>query len=288
MLERPELVVITGMSGAGRSVAGDVLEDLGFFVIDNLPATLISQVVRQADLAGDAHRRRLAVAVDTRGGLTFDELEEVLLALAMDGVPTTLLFLDADDEVLAKRFEESRRPHPVEASTLAESITLERIALENLCGEADVVVDTSDRSIRDLADALREVFAGRRPQRPLRVSVMSFGFKHGAPRVVNLLLDVRFLPNPHWITALRPLTGLDAPVRAYVDEQADTGEFLERVHDLLAFLLPRYAAEGRAYLTIGVGCTGGHHRSVVMAESLAAWLVGQRVEVTVRHRDLER
>ena len=160
MPERPELVVLTGMSGAGRSVAGKVLEDLGFFVIDNLPANLISQVVSRADLAGQATPRRLAVAVDTRGGPTFDELEEVLLTLAIEGVPTRLLFLDADDEVLAKRFEESRRPHPVDAPTLAESITRERAALEALRGEADVVVDTSDRTVHDLREALTEIFAG--------------------------------------------------------------------------------------------------------------------------------
>jgi UPF0042 nucleotide-binding protein len=288
MPERPELVVLTGMSGAGRSVAGKVLEDLGFFVIDNLPANLISQVVKQADLIGDARRRRLAVAVDTRGGVGFDELEQVLLALATDGVPTRLLFLDADDEVLVKRFEETRRPHPVEAPTLAESIVMERAALEDLRGEADVVVDTSDRSVHDLRDALTEIFAGERPQRPLRVAVTSFGFKHGVPRVIDLLFDVRFLPNPHWEAGLRPLTGLDAPVHDFVMAQADTAGFIDRVEALLGFLLPRYAAEGKTYLNIGIGCTGGRHRSVALTERLAAWLADQSVEVTVRHRDLER
>ena len=288
MPERPELVVLTGMSGAGRSVAGKVLEDLGFFVIDNLPANLISQVVSRADLAGQATPRRLAVAVDTRGGPTFDELEEVLLTLAIEGVPTRLLFLDADDEVLAKRFEESRRPHPVDAPTLAESITRERAALEDLRGEADVVVDTSDRTVHDLREALTEIFAGERPERPLRVVVTSFGFKHGVPRVVDLLFDVRFLPNPHWVAELRPLTGRDAPVRDYVILQPDTAEFLERVHALLDFLLPRYAAEGKTYLTIGIGCTGGRHRSVALTERLASWLADKSVEVTVRHRDMAR
>ena len=216
MAERPQLVVITGMSGAGRSQAGKALEDLGFFVIDNLPASLISQVVQQADLTGDPRRRRLAVAVDTRGGLSFDALEEVLIALETDGVPTTLLFLDADDEVLAKRFEESRRPHPVEAPTLGESIALERAALQDLRGRADVVVDTSDRTVADLRRALAEVFSGEQPRRPLRVAVTSFGFKHGVPRVIDLLFDVRFLPNPFWVPGLRPLTGHDEAVRRYV------------------------------------------------------------------------
>ena len=216
MAERPELVVITGMSGAGRSQAGKALEDLGFFVIDNLPANLIARVVEQADPAGDPRRRRLAVAVDTRGGLSFEALEEVLLTLAREGVPTTLLFLDAEDEVLTKRFSESRRPHPVEAATLSESIARERAALQDLRGQADVVVDTSDRSVQELRRLLQDLFARERPRRPLRVAVISFGFKHGVPRVVDLLFDVRFLPNPFWVMELRPLTGRDESVRRMV------------------------------------------------------------------------
>jgi len=285
--ERPQLVVITGMSGAGRSQAGKALEDLGFFVIDNLPANLIARVVEQADPAGDPRRRRLAVAVDTRGGLSFEALEEVLLTLGREGVPTTLLFLDAEDDVLIKRFAESRRPHPVEAPTLSESIALERAALQDLRGQADVVVDTSDRSVQDLRLALRELFAGERPRRPLRVAVMSFGFKHGGLRVVDLLFDVRFLPNPYWVPELRPLTGHDEAVRQTVMSHPDTGEFLRRAEALLEFLLPRYEAEGKSYLTIGVGCTGGRHRSVVVAEELGRWLAEREVEVTVRHRDAQ-
>jgi UPF0042 nucleotide-binding protein len=286
--ERPQLVVITGMSGAGRSLAGKALEDLGFFVIDNLPANLIARVVEQADPARDPRRRRLAVAVDTRGGLSFEALEQVLLTLANNEVPTTLLFLDADDEVLIQRFAESRRPHPVEAPTLSESIALERAALEDLRGEADVVVDTSDRSVHDLRHLLSEVFAGERPRRPLRVTLTSFGFKHGVPRVVDLLFDVRFLPNPYWVPELRPLTGHDEPVRQMVMSHPDTGEFLERTESLLEFLLPRYEAEGKSYLTIGIGCTGGRHRSVLVAEELGRWLAERDVEASIRHRDLQR
>ena len=288
MPERPQLVVITGMSGAGRSQAGKALEDLGFFVIDNLPANLIARVVEQADLARDVRRRRLAVAVDTRGGLSFDELEQVLLALTTDGVPTTLLFLDADDEVLTKRFAESRRPHPVEAPTLSESIALERAALQELRGQADVVVDTSDRSVHELRETLQEVFAGERPRRPLRVAVTSFGFKHGVPRAIDLLFDVRFLPNPYWVPELRPLTGHDDAVRKMLMAHPDTAEFLTRLHGLLEFLLPRYEAEGKSYLTVGIGCTGGRHRSVLVAEELGRWLAEREVEVSVRHRDVER
>jgi UPF0042 nucleotide-binding protein len=286
--ERPQLVVVTGMSGAGRSLAGKALEDLGFFVIDNLPASLIPQVVQQADPAGNPRRRRLAVAVDTRGGLSFEELEQVLVALDADGVPTTVLFLDADDEVLVKRFEESRRPHPVEAPTLGESIALERAALEDVRGGADVVIDTSDRTVPELRRALAEIFSGQQPHRPLRVAVTSFGFKHGVPRVVDLLFDVRFLPNPFWLPELRPLTGHDEAVRRYVLDMPDTAAFLEQAQALLGFLLPRYEAEGKAYLTIGVGCTGGRHRSVVIAEELGRWMEGHDVAAAVRHRDLER
>jgi UPF0042 nucleotide-binding protein len=286
--ERPQLVVVTGMSGAGRSQAGKALEDLGFFVIDNLPASLIAQVVQEADLAGDPRRRRLAVTVDTRGGLSFEALEQVLASLGIDGVPTTLLFLDADDEVLAKRFEESRRPHPVAAATLAEAIVTERAALQDLRGRADVVVDTSDRTVPDLRRALGEIFSGERRRRPLRVAVTSFGFKHGVPRVIDLLFDVRFLPNPYWVPELRPLTGHDEAVRRYVLDPSDAGAFLERAEGLLEFLLPRYEAEGKSYLTIGVGCTGGRHRSVAIAEELGRWLGERDVEAAVRHRDLER
>jgi UPF0042 nucleotide-binding protein len=286
--ERPQLVVITGMSGAGRSLACKALEDLGFFVIDNLPAPFISQVVREADPAGDGRRARLAVAVDSRGGLSFSDLEEVLTRLEADGVSTTLLFLDADDEVLAKRFEESRRPHAVEAPTLAESIAIERAALRDLRGRADVVVDTTDRTVPDLRRALGEVFSGERPRRPLRVAVTSFGFKHGVPRVVDLLFDVRFLPNPFWVAELRPLTGHDEKVRSFVLAPPDAAAFLERAEALLEFLLPRYEAEGKTYLTIGVGCTGGRHRSVAIAEELGRWLAAHEVEAVVRHRDVER
>ncbi|NQV05446.1 RNase adapter RapZ [bacterium] len=284
MTDRPELVVITGMSGAGRSLASKALEDLGFFVMDNLPASLIVPAVERFDLPSSKHRR-LAVVVDTRGGLAFDELEQVLLALDRDGLKATLLFLDADDHVLMTRYEESRRPHPVEAPTLSESIALERDALDDLKGRADVLIDTSTLSVHELRKSIEGVFIGDRPERPLRVAVTSFGFKHGVPRVVDLVFDVRFLPNPHWVAELRPLTGRDAPVREYVLGKPDTLEFLERTGQLLDFLLPRYEEEGKSYLTIGIGCTGGRHRSVAIAEEIGRRLEEQTVSVTVRHRD---
>ncbi len=287
MSETPHVVVVTGMSGAGRSSAAKVLEDLGYFVVDNLPPPLLKAVVDQNQLL-EQPRRRLAVVADSRGGLTFEDLQDALTGLDSAGIATTVLFLDATDDVLATRYEENRRPHPVDAPSLGESITRERHALEGLRGEADVVIDTSDRNVHEFRRLLEQTFTGELPQRPLRVSLVSFGFKRGTPRVLDLLFDVRFLPNPHWQPELRPLTGLDEPVARYVLEQADAEEFLARAEDLLGFLLPRYLAEGKAYLSIGIGCTGGNHRSVAIAEHLGEWLTGEGYEVTVRHRDAGR
>ncbi len=288
MPDRRHLVIITGMSGAGRSQASKALEDLGFFVIDNLPADFIAQVVARADLPESAHSR-LAVVVDTRGGLEFDDLEFVMRGMAADGIPCTMLFLDADDDVLATRFEESRRPHPVAGDDLTEAIADEREVLEELRGRADLVIDTSRMNVHELRDLITDAFSAEAEKRPMRVSVTSFGFKHGVPRVVDLVFDVRFLPNPHWVDDLRPLTGLDDPVRRHVLEHPDAGSFFAQLTDLLAFLLPRYRKEGKAYLTIGIGCTGGRHRSVALAEQLAGFL-GELddLEVAVRHRDIDR
>lgn len=288
MPERPHLVIITGMSGAGRSQASKALEDLGYFVIDNLPAELISDVVARADLPESAHTR-LAVVVDTRGGLDFDELDLVMRRIAADGVPTTTAFLDATDDVLEKRFEETRRPHPVPAATLVESISAERQILEGVRLGADLEIDTSELNVHELRSLITASFADRVEDHPLRVSVASFWFKHGVPRVIDLVFDVRFLPNPHWVEELRPLTGLDEPVRDHVLGHDDTQEFLERLDDMLTFLVPKYQREGKSYLTIAIGCTGGRHRSVAIAEHVAAHLGGMEdIEVTVRHRDMNR
>lgn len=287
MPERPHVVIITGMSGAGRSLASKALEDLGYYVIDNLPAELIERVVARADLPG-SERKRLAVVVDTRGGLDFEGLETVMRGLANDGIPTTVLFLDADDHVLATRYAENRRPHPVPAENLGESISRERDALEDLRGSADLIIDTTDLTVHELREAIEEAFAGGRPERPMKVSLLSFGFKHGVPRIVDVMLDVRFLPNPHWEADLRPLTGLDEPVRDFVLGNDDTGEFLDKTRSLLDFLVPRYESEGKAYLTVGIGCTGGRHRSVTIAEELGSWLASRGSDVSVRHRDAAR
>ncbi|MBU1226933.1 MAG: RNase adapter RapZ [Actinobacteria bacterium] len=272
------------MSGAGRSTASNALEDLGFFVIDNLPAGLIGEAVEWDDNRHDL----LAFVVDTRGGLNFESLEGALDELAATGVPVRVLFLDAADDILVKRFQESRRPHPVDMPTLSSSIAAERAALDGLRDRADLVLDTGGRSVHDLRSTVQGAFGDRQMVRPMRVSVLSFGFKHGVPQEADMVLDARFLPNPHWVPALRDLTGLDGPVADYVAGQPDTPAFVDRVCDMLDFLLPRYEAEGKAYFTVAVGCTGGHHRSVAIAEQLGAWLRERAVPVSVTHRDIER
>ena len=285
MSTQPRVVIITGMSGAGRSSAANVLEDIGYFVVDNLPPSLIGAVVEHRDMA-DAARSRLAVVVDSRGGLDFDQVETAIRNLLSQGVGTSVLFLDATDTALVTRFEETRRTHPVEAQTLADSIAMERTALEELRGMADVIVDTTDTNVHELRDQLRRAFSDVQP-RQMRVDIVSFGFKRGLPRVLDLLFDVRFLPNPHWDPKLRPQTGLDRPVRDYVLQQDDAKPFMDQASHMLEFLIPRYMAEGKAYLTIGIGCTGGRHRSVAIATALAEQLEAKGLPVSVSHRDLD-
>ena len=287
MDEQSLVVVITGMAGAGRSTAAKALEDLGFYVVDNLPPKLINRVVEIADVA-DRPSYRLAVAVDSRTGVyTFEQLQQEILVLQRLGIRTMVVFLDADDQALVKRFQETRRPHPLQADTLEESIATERRILEDLRGNADVLIDTTELSVHDLRRRLVEAFEAPVPERSMKVSVTSFGFKHGSPRDLDLVFDVRFLPNPHWVPELRPLTGLDPAVADHVLSDESAQEFVDRVADLLEFLLPRYVEEGKAYLRVGVGCTGGRHRSVAIAEELARRLTDSKTAVSTWHRDVE-
>jgi UPF0042 nucleotide-binding protein len=281
--EDAQVIVVTGMSGAGRSQAAKVLEDNGYFVIDNLPSALIGEVVDRIGVPET--RSMVAVVVDTRGKLTFDDLDAAINGLRSRGVRTTVLFLDADDATLARRFEETRRSHPVGQGDLSEKIRFERAAFEEIRGASDVIIDTSELNVHELRRRIEEAFRSDRPQRRMRVDVVSFGFKKGNPRVADLMFDVRFLPNPHWEDSLRPFTGLDQPVRDFVFGSEDAQAFMEHVYSLLGFLLPRYEAEGKSYLTIGVGCTGGRHRSVAISEAIGAWLEERGVDVSVRHRD---
>lgn len=282
----PHVLVVTGMSGAGKSSAADVLEDNGYHVIDNLPPELLSQV---ADFHGLAERKvRLAVVVDSRGGDAVERLQEVVQELDQQGIKTVVLFLDADDNVIIRRYEENRRPHPLAAPTIDEAIAAERKMLDPLREAADVVIDTSDLNVHQLRDRIVNEFSPEETQRPLRVSVRSFGFKHGTPRDADLVFDVRFLPNPHWVPELKPLRGTDPEVSDYVLSNPDAAEFVDRVEDLIAFLLPRFEAEGKSYVSIAIGCTGGHHRSVAIAEEIGRRLEKRGVRAAVRHRDVDR
>jgi UPF0042 nucleotide-binding protein len=283
-----DVTIITGLSGAGRSSAADVLEDLGCFVIDNLPPALIPKV---AELARDRERpTRYALVVDVRSGEFMDELVGALAALRATGARTRMLFLDASDPALVRRFEASRRPHPLAATgRVSDGIAHERVLLEELKGEADVVVDTSNLNVHELRDRLRELFGDApAPDAALQTNLLSFGYKFGIPLDVDLIFDCRFLPNPHWVEDLRPRPGTDEAVRRYVLEQPDAQAFLDRLRDLFALLLPAYAREGKSYLSIAVGCTGGRHRSVVIAAELAKLLAGLGFPASVHHRDLDR
>jgi UPF0042 nucleotide-binding protein len=280
-----QVLVVTGMSGAGRSTAAKVLEDLGYLVIDNIPPQLITALSAHHQVAEG--RRRLAVVVDSRGGPT-EPINAALDDLAKQGVRTLVLFLDAEDASIIRRYEENRRPHPLRKASLAESITAERVLLAELRDLADVVVDTTELNVHQLRERIADQFAEASPQRPMRVSITSFGYKHGLPRESDLLFDVRFLPNPHWVPELRPQTGTDRPVADYVLSNDDAREFLRKVEDLLGFLIPRFEAEGKSYLSIGIGCTGGRHRSVALAEEIGRWLGEQGIDAAVRHRDVGR
>ena len=283
-MSQSRAVIITGMSGAGRSQAAKVLEDLGYFVVDNLPAQMIKFLVDEVGVA-EGKRERIAVVVDTRGEVTYETLDTALKSLLQRGVRTTVLFMDADDAAIERRFEETRRSHPISEGTLAQRIASERLAFEEIRGLADVIIDTTDLNVHELRDRVVKAFEAPDQTRRLRVDVISFGFKRGTPRVVDVLLDVRFLPNPHWIPDLRPLTGHDDPVRDHVLEADDAVVFVEKAMDLLRFLLPRYEAEGKAYLTIGIGCTGGRHRSVALANELGRLLRDEGFDAKVSHRD---
>jgi UPF0042 nucleotide-binding protein len=282
-----DVTIITGMSGAGRSEAAHVLEDLGFFVIDNMPPSLISKV---AELALDRERPvRYGLVVDVRSGDFLAELRAARAELGSMGARVRILFLDASDEVLVRRYEASRRRHPLSASDrVSDGIAHERELLEELRGEADIVVDTSNVNVHELRERLRPNFADGSSDTSLQTSIVSFGYKHGLPLDVDLVFDCRFLPNPHWIEALRPLSGIDEPVRQYVLAQPETGLFLAELDRMFALLLPAFERERKSYLSIGVGCTGGQHRSVVMAEELARLLAARGYTAKVHHRDVDR
>ena len=289
---RPQLLIITGLSGAGRSAASAVLEDLGFFVIDNLPLSLIEPVIDLATAPGSVIDR-VALVVDVRGRQLMgpddathgSELRNAMRELRDRDLDLRILFLEASDDALVRRYEAARRVHPLaRKDRIVDGIARERDYLEGLREEADLVLDTTSLNVHELRERLEESF-GEAGRDRMVVNVVSFGFKNGTPRDADMLLDVRFLPNPHWVEDLRPLTGLDPRVRDYVLGQPDTGEFLRHTCELFDFLIPAFVREGKRYLTVAMGCTGGKHRSVVLSEVLADHLRTLGVSVQVEHRD---
>jgi UPF0042 nucleotide-binding protein len=284
-----EIMVITGFSGAGKSTAMNVFEDAGYFCVDNLPPGMIESLM-ELFLHGGSHVKRAAVVSDVRGGAYFEELAAVLDDLDRSGLAHQVLFLDADDQTLLNRYKETRRRHPLSPGGGIEAgIAAERERLEVIKARADVVIDTTGLSAAMLRDKIVETFLSQTPTAKLAVTFASFGFKHGPPRDADLLFDVRFLPNPHYEPDLRPLTGLDPRVVEYVDRDGKLGEFYALLEPLLDYLLGQYVAEGKSYLTVAIGCTGGRHRSVAIAEHLGERYARRAdVLVAVAHRDVDK
>jgi len=281
-----EYLVVTGMSGAGRSTAGATLEDLGWFVIDNMPSALIAKVSELVDGTG-SEMERVAFVIGRGGG----DLEDVLPAvdaLIAGRNRVRILYLDAADDVLIRRFEGTRRRHPQAARGVVDSIADERALLAGLRDRADLVIDTGDLNTNQLRTRLLEVFGSEEEGSTMQTSVVSFGFKHGVPLDVDLMFDCRFLPNPYWDESLRSHSGLEPEVRAYVLDRPETLAFLDKLDDLLTMLIPAYMREGKSYLTVAMGCTGGRHRSVVLAEELSRRLDAHGLPTTVFHRDVDR
>lgn len=281
-----DVVLVSGMSGAGRSTATRTLEDIGWFVVDNLPPTLITNVVDY--VAQRTGSRKVAVVADVRGGQLFEELRDSLAAIKAAGHDLRVLFLEAGDEALVRRYESSRRPHPLQREdSLLGAVQRERSLLSDLRADADIVIDTSNLNVHELRRSIEASFADDQDV-ALRVTVMSFGFKYGIPVDADLVADLRFLPNPYWDSELKDLDGLDAAVNDYVVASDQAQEFLTKYADLINLVQDGFLREGKRFVTIAMGCTGGKHRSVAMAENLSARLVKSSVEVRVVHRDLGR
>ena len=279
----PDIVIITGMSGAGRSTAANALEDLGWYVVDNLPPALLPTML---DLADRASLPGVAAIIDARSAGFSTDLKSAIAALAARGVSPQVVFLEASEGTLVQRFENVRRPHPMQdTGTITEGISAERDLLREVRGDSDIVLDTSALNVHQLRSRMHAYFAGESAG-AVRLNIVSFGFKYGVPVDADLVADCRFLPNPHWVPSLQPLTGLDAGVRDYVLAQQGAEEFLDAYLKVLEVSLPGFEREGKRYVTLAIGCTGGKHRSVAIAEQIAARL-GDR-DVAVSHRDLGR
>ncbi|WP_092605896.1 RNase adapter RapZ [Raineyella antarctica] len=284
--QEQRVVVITGLTGAGRSTAADALEDAGWYVVDNLPPRLLPDLVR---LLGGAGIYRLAIVLDVRGRVLFRDLLPALEELRSSEIQVEpeVLFLEASDEIIIRRQESARRPHPLQAGgRLLDGVRAEREQMSALRSVADQVIDTTNLNVHQLRDRVGHAYGG--PERRFRASIVSFGFKHGVPIDADLVLDVRFLPNPHWIPELRPMTGMDQPVRDYVLGQDGAVDYLDRVESLLTeVVIPGYTKEGKWLMTIAIGCTGGRHRSTSMAIDLGRRLEEHGVPTSIVHRDAE-
>lgn len=281
-----QLVLVTGMSGAGRSTAARALEDLGWFVIDNIPPSLLQAAIDLARQTPDVDR--VAVVLDARGGSFFHQVSEVVSLLPREGVDIRTLFLEASDESLVRRYESSRRPHPLQhGQRILDGLAAERTLLADIRANADMVIDTTSLNVHELRRRMEDAFINDEPP-VLTCTVMSFGFKYGIPVDADMVADVRFLPNPYWDEALRPLNGLDAPVSDDVLGRPGADEFLDSYQRLIEVVSAGYVREGKRYVTVAVGCTGGKHRSVAMAVALAARLRANGLPTAVMHRDLGR
>lgn len=281
------LLVVSGMSGAGRSSVAASLEDLGWFVIDNMPPSLMPKVVELAESMKDPSPP-LALVVGREVANDISSLVETIGVLK-DQFPTTrLVFLDASDEVLIQRYEGTKRRHPMEGESVIESIHIEREILASVKDLADIVIDSSELSVHELRSRVHEVFASGGTFADMKVVLSSFGYKFGLPRDADLVFDCRFLPNPYWDKALREKTGMDPEVREFLHNFAEVMEFEERLRGFIGYLLPKFRTEGKSYLTIAIGCTGGKHRSVFLAEELRRWLEGMGTNVSIRHRDFQK
>ena len=285
-----EAVIITGMSGAGKSLAIRAFEDMGFFCIDNLPPQFLPKIAELASASNDKISR-IAAVVDIRGGELFDDFKDVLNDLKKGTYNFKLLFLDAHDNILVQRYKETRRKHPLSFESdgsILEAIQKEREKLEDIKRYADFIIDTSTLSPRDLKEKLFEIFAAQKSQETMLITVMSFGFKYGLPLDADLVFDVRFIPNPFYVEELKHKTGKEKEVKEYVLKWDVTKEFLKKLFDLILFLIPNYAEEGKGQLVIAIGCTGGKHRSVTIAEELFELIKNNGYKASIFHRDIEK
>jgi len=281
-------IIVTGLSGAGKSEATNALEDMGYFCVDNLPPKLIkkfAEVCKQSKGSID----KVALVMDIRGGIFFDDLFESLSELSKEQFQYEILFLDTSDEVLVKRFKEKRRSHPLApGGRVITGIELERQKLRDVKDKADVIIDTSKYAIKDLREEMARKFGDKEmPEKQMAITILSFGFKYGIPVDSDLVFDVRFIPNPFYIPELKPFSGNDEPVKNYVMEQTETQTFLEKANDMFEFLIPNYQKEGKRQLIISIGCTGGRHRSVAIANSIYETLRANNHDVYIEHRDIK-